>query len=116
MGIRETSGRYVVCQDDDDYCRLDKLEKTLNVFMSLSDDYGMVYCESINHARRLAGNTEAPAIIIPAREMSDVRKSGYIFPALLSRNFITSTAALMRKDYMEEVGLYDEELFAYEDE
>ena len=115
VGIRETSGRYVVCQDDDDYCRLDKLEKTLNVFMSLSDDYGMVYCESINHARRLAGNTEAPAIIIPAREMSDVRKSGYIFPALLSRNFITSTAALMRKDYMEEVGLYDEELFAYED-
>ncbi len=115
VGIRETSGRYVVCQDDDDYCRLDKLEKTLNVFMSLSDDYGMVYCESINHARRLAGNTEAPAIIIPAREMSDVRKSGYIFPALLSKNFITSTAALMRKDYMEEVGLYDEELFAYED-
>ncbi len=115
VGIRNACGKYIVCQDDDDYCRLDKLEKTINTFMKLPDDYGMVICESINHTRRLAGNTEAPAIIIPAREMSDVRKSGYIFPALLSRNFITSTAALMRKDYMEEVGLYDEELFAYED-
>ena len=115
VGIQDASGRYVVCQDDDDFCRLDKLEKTLNVFMNLSDEYGMVYCESINHLRRLEGNTEAPAIIIPDRDIHDIRKEGYIFPALLSRNFITSTAALMRKDYMEEVGLYDEELFAYED-
>ena len=115
VGIRDASGRYVVCQDDDDFCRLDKLEKTINVFRNLSDEYGMVYCESINHLRRLEGNTEAPAIIIPDRDIPDIRKEGYIFPALLSRNFITSTAALMRKDYMEEVGLYDEELFAYED-
>lgn len=115
VGIKEACGRFIVCQDDDDFCRLDKLEKTINVFMSLSEEYGMVYCESINHSRRLSGITDIPAIIIPDRSMPDVRKKGYIFPALLSKNFITATAAMMRKDCMEKVGLYDESLFGYED-
>lgn len=114
-GIKNSSGKYIVCQDDDDFCRLDKLEKEINCFMGLSDDYGMVYCESINHTKRLAGIVGEPAIIIPDREMSKVRKSGFIFPAILSKNFITSTAAMMRRSCLEEVGLYDENLFGYED-
>ncbi len=115
VGINNSTGKYIVCQDDDDFCRLDKLEKEVNCFMGLPDDYGMVYCESINHTRRLAGIVGEPAIMIPDREMSDVRKKGYIFPALLPKNFITSTAAMMRRECMEEVGLYDENLFGYED-
>jgi glycosyltransferase involved in cell wall biosynthesis len=115
VGIKNSSGKYIVCQDDDDFCRLDKLEKEINCFMGLSDDFGMVYCESISHIRRLAGRLDDPAIMIPDREMSDVRKKGYIFPALLARNHITSTAAMMRRECMEKVGLYDENLFGYED-
>lgn len=115
VGIKNSTGKYIVCQDDDDFCRLDKLEKEIDCFMGLSDDYGMVYCESINHTRRLAGRVSEPAIIIPDREMSNVRKRGHIFPALLPKNFITSTAAMMRRDCVEEVGLYDENLFGYED-
>lgn len=115
VGIKNSSGRYIVCQDDDDFCRLDKLEKEINCFMGLGKDYGMVYCESINHSRRLAGVLNEPAIIIPNRGMSVTKKDGYIFPALLSNNFITSTAALMRRECVEEVGMYDEKLFGYED-
>lgn len=115
VGVKSASAKYIVFQDDDDFCRLDKLEKTVNAFFKLTDNYGMVYCESINHSRRLAGRTDVPAIILPDRNIHDVRKNGYIFPALLSKNFITATAAMMRKDYLEEVGMYDESLFGYED-
>ena len=113
--IKNSIGTYIVCQDDDDFCRLDKLEKEIEFMLGLTDEYGMVYCESINHSRRLNGITDQEALIIPDREMSEVRKSGYIFPALLCKNYITATAGLIKRACIEEVGMYDENLFAYED-
>lgn len=115
VGIKNSTGNYIVCQDDDDFCRLDKMEKEMGFMLGLSDDYGMVYCESINHTRRLAGITDQEAIIIPPRNMSIARKSGYIFPELLHKNYITATAGLFRRKCLDEVGMYDENLFGYED-
>lgn len=115
VGIKNSVGNYIVCQDDDDFCRLDRLQKEMEYFLKLPDEYGMVYCESINHGRKLAGLESEDALIIPSREMSDVRKSGDIFPALLPRNFITATAGMFRRRCIDEVGMYDEELFGYED-
>ncbi|WP_026662607.1 glycosyltransferase [Butyrivibrio proteoclasticus] len=115
VGIRNSTGKYIVCQDDDDFCRLNKLEKEIEYFLGASDEYGFVYCETINHVKRLAGVTDEDAVIIPGREVSDVRKSGYIFPALLIRNTITATAAMFTRSSLEAVGMYDEELFGYED-
>jgi glycosyltransferase involved in cell wall biosynthesis len=115
IGIKNSAGNYIVCQDDDDFCRLDKLEKELECILNLPNEYGMVYCESINHTRRIAGITNQEAIILPSREMSVARKSGYIFPALLHKNYITATAGLLKKQCVEDVGMYDESLFGYED-
>ncbi len=115
VGIKNSIGNYIVCQDDDDFCRLDKMEKEMGFMLGLSDDYGMVYCESINHTKRLAGITDQEAIVIPSRDMSIVRKTGYIFPELLHKNYITATAGLFRRKCLEEVGMYDENLFGYED-
>ncbi len=115
VGIRNSTGKYVVCQDDDDFCRLNKLEKEIECLLGMSDEYGFVYCETINHAKRLAGITDEEAIFIPAREVNDVRKSGYIFPALLQGNCISATAAMFTRKCLEEVGMYDEKLFGYED-
>ena len=115
VGLANASGDFVVYQDDDDFCRLDKMEKEISSFLGLSDEYGMVYCESINHAARLLGRNDIPPIIIPARNIPLVRKEGYIFPTLLPGNIITSTAVMFRKKALDEVGGFDQELFAYED-
>ncbi len=115
VGIRNSSGKYIVCQDDDDFCRLNKLEKEIEFFLGLPEEYGFVYCETINHVKRLAGITDEDAVVIPGRDVSDVRKSGYIFPALLKKNNITATAAMFTRKCIEAVGMYDEELFGYED-
>ncbi len=115
VAINNSTGRFIVCQDDDDFCRLDKIEKEMNCMLSLPDEYGMTYCESINHRRRIEGNIDSPAIVIPDRGKSDIKKSGFIFPALLPGNFITATAALFKRDCIEVVGKYDENLFGYED-
>lgn len=115
QGIIHSNGNYIVYQDDDDFCRLDKVEKEADRLFGLSEEYGIVYCESINHTRRIDGITDLPAIIIPERNKAKVKKEGYIFPALLPKNFITSTAAMFRRKVFEELGGYDENLFAYED-
>lgn len=113
--IKKSTGNYIVCQDDDDLCRLDKLEQEIECILALGDEYGMIYCESINHAKRIKGITDEEALIIPGREMSEVRKSGYIFPALLCKNYITAPAGLIKRSCIEDVGMYDDNLFAYED-
>jgi glycosyltransferase involved in cell wall biosynthesis len=115
QGIKRASGKFIVYQDDDDQCRLDKVEKEVDRLLETSSDCAFVYCESINHTRRIQGITDKPALIIPDKAISVLKKNGYIFPALLPKNFITSTAAMFKKEIVVELGGYDEELFAYED-
>lgn len=44
MAVHLATGKYVTELDDDDEYHLDKIEKQVKLFESLSEDYGMVYC------------------------------------------------------------------------
>ena len=44
MAVHLAKGKYVTELDDDDEYQLDKIEKQVKLFETLSDDYGMVYC------------------------------------------------------------------------
>lgn len=44
MAIHMATGKYVSELDDDDEYHLDKIEKQVNLFETLPEDYGMVYC------------------------------------------------------------------------
>ncbi len=114
VGIKNAKGEYIVINDDDDLCRLEKIEMEIDFFRQDDLESGMVFHETINHINRIE-NRDGDAVIMPSRRVSDVKKTGYIFPALLPWNFVTFPSMMVRKKCYEEVGLLNESLLAFED-
>lgn len=115
VGIKAAKGDYVVYQDDDDISRMDKLEKLVHVIERSGENVGFCYHETINHIKKIEKISDSKAIVIPARSMSDVKKSGFIYPALLPWNFVACTSMMIKRKCFDKIGLFDEELFAFED-
>ena len=114
LGLKKATGKYVVYQDDDDLARLDKLEKMMKCMSRVSENIAAVYHETLMY-KETDKEGQLKLQIIPDREIDDVRKSGNIFPALLPINFITLPSIMFRKECLDKVGYFDEELVAYED-
>ncbi len=114
VGIANSHGNYIVYQDDDDLCRLDKLEKQTD-YLKKHENVGMVYHETINHINRLEKKSDENIVMLPSRKMPDVKKHGFIFPALLPWNFVACTSMMIRKECIDDIGWFDEKLFAFED-
>jgi glycosyltransferase involved in cell wall biosynthesis len=114
-GISASNGRYIVYQDDDDLCRLDKIEKQVLFMEMQSANVGMAYCMTLNHAKELNGILNEPVIRIPDNKRFSEGLDGFLLPRLLGRNFVACTAMVIRKECFDKVGLFDETLFAYED-
>ncbi|WP_051538017.1 glycosyltransferase family 2 protein [Butyrivibrio proteoclasticus] len=115
LGIEAARGTYIVYQDDDDLSRVDKLEKLLLTAERSPENVGLVYHETINHIKKAEKINDQKAIVIPARAMADVKKRGFIFPALLPWNFVACTSMMIKKSCFDKVGTFDESLFAFED-
>ncbi|SCY34322.1 glycosyltransferase family 2 protein [Butyrivibrio sp. INlla14] len=114
VGVKNAKGYYITFQDDDDLCRLEKIEDQVRFLQDRDREIGMTYHETINHINRLE-NRGSDVIIMPSRNIPDVKKDGYIFPALLPWNFITGPSMMIKKECFEKSGLFDESLFSFED-
>lgn len=114
LGIKEADCDHIIFQDDDDLSRLDKLEKLMKVMAYSDDNVGAVYHE-LNMYTDKTGSGKYDVSIIPDRAMADIRKKGYVYPALLPKNFFATPAILIKKNCLDKVGVFDEELTAYED-
>lgn len=110
MGIREARYDLLAFHDDDDLWKPEKLENQVRELLQSDHSTGFCYCEM--SYIMLDGKT---VHIVPRREISDVRKRGYLYPELLRRNFIGGPTLLVRKECLEEVGLFDETLAIFED-
>ncbi len=110
MGIREARYDLLAFHDDDDLWKPEKLENQVRELLQSDLSTGFCYCEM--SYIMLDGKT---VHIVPRREISDVRKRGYLYPELLRRNFIGGPTLLVRKECLEEVGLFDETLAIFED-
>lgn len=114
-GIEAASGDFLVYHDDDDHSRLEKLDKQVRFLLNASEEIGMVYHETINHKARLLGRADKEPTIIPSRNMPDSWKSGFIYPALLPKNFVACTSMMFRTKCIKSIEGFDEMLVAYED-
>ncbi|WP_026488697.1 glycosyltransferase family 2 protein [Butyrivibrio sp. XBB1001] len=114
VGIKIAKGEYIVINDDDDLCRLEKIEMEIDFFRQDDLDSGMVFHETINHINRIE-NRGGDVVIMPSRRISDIKKKGYIFPALLPWNYVTFPSMMVRRECYEQVGLLNETLYAFED-
>ncbi|MGB9667721.1 MAG: glycosyltransferase family 2 protein [Thermosulfidibacteraceae bacterium] len=102
-GIRYGRGEFVAFLDSDDYWLRDKLRKQVEIIMS-DDDVGMVYTGErfIDEEGRIIRD-EIP------------KYSGFVYHVLLSKNFISPSSTLLRKEVFEKVGFFREDMNYRED-
>lgn len=110
LGIREAKYDLLAFHDDDDLWKAEKLQKQVDALIHSDEKTGFCYCEM--SYIMLDGQT---VHIVPRREISAVRKSGFLYPELLRRNFIGGPTLLIRRECLEKTGCFDENLAIFED-
>jgi glycosyltransferase involved in cell wall biosynthesis len=97
-GIRNSAGDYIAFLDSDDYWVKEKLERQMALF-SEHPEYGMVAscCASIEQDGSF-------------REKNRPGKSGWILEDIFQKNFIRTSSAIVKRECLEKIGLFDEEL------
>lgn len=94
-GIDAADGEFIALLDDDDAWKPQKLERQLEQFTTLPEEYGMVYCGREIVCRGEVVETYRPEI------------TGWIFDDLLNGNCIPSETPLIRRTCFDEVGRFD---------
>lgn len=102
-GIQQSEGELIALLDDDDEWLEEKLEKQVQVFRELSDDYGLVYSDCIVKRRGREEKYESKNI------------EGRCFYELLVNNFIPSPTPLIRKNCFDNIGMFDTTLKSNQD-
>jgi glycosyltransferase involved in cell wall biosynthesis len=100
VGIRAASGEFIAFQDSDDEWLNEKLEKQMAVLLHANNVVGVVYSGFLRFEGRSAKYFPSTQIKI---------KSGSILSVLLSGNFVTTQAVVVRKECLVKVGLFDEQ-------
>ncbi len=105
-GIRASKGEYIAFQDSDDEWLPGKLEKQMKAFEEAPASLGVVY----TGFWRISGGSRE---YIPSGHIR--RKEGAVHSELLKRNFVTTPAAVVRKECFQEAGYFDEALPRFQD-
>ena len=106
-GIKNSVGDLLAFLDDDDEWFPNKLEAQVEKFSELSADFGLVYVQSAIYKQNKKVN------YLPYTWLK--KKEGSIFRHLLKLNFIDTPATMIRREVIDSVGLFDEELHCLED-
>jgi glycosyltransferase involved in cell wall biosynthesis len=99
-GIEKAHGEYIAFLDDDDEWLPTKLEKQVELFSELDDEYAIVYCW-MDYCRNSDGKV--------VKEYQP-KHQGYIFPQMLDSQVIGSSSTLLVRREIAEQTQFDESL------
>jgi glycosyltransferase involved in cell wall biosynthesis len=106
VGISFSKGKYIAFQDSDNVWMEGKLKKQMEMFIQLPDRVGVLYSGIL----RISRNKRE---YVP--DFGDKLKSGDIHVALLRKNFVDLSAAVVRRKCFHILGMFDEHLPCYQD-
>lgn len=99
MAFGMATGKYITGLDDDDEYHLDKIEKQVSLFESLSNDYGMVYCWMTYF-----DNTTKKEL-----DCHKANLKGDVYYQVVAEASVSGTPSLMvRKNVIEKIGGFKE--------
>lgn len=107
-GIRQAKYDYIAFQDSDDYWKENKLEKQM-AFLTKHPEIALLYCPY--ECKKADGS----AIIVPNDSIPMSEKQGNIYEYMLRRNTIGTPSVLLRKECLENSGIFNENLTCLED-
>lgn len=113
LAFRQAKGKYVVDFATDDLMPDDRIEKQVEVFEQLDQSYAVVYGNAI----LMNESGQMIAYHFPVDKNHQARHSipqGQVYQNVLQSYFISSPTMMMRREVLEELGGYDEQL-SYED-
>ena len=104
-GIKASTGDLVAFLDSDDYWILDKNERQVDIFNN-DNEVGLVFGKLINFDNKNPDNRQ----IVP-----DKIYSGFVFDKLLVEGFIGLPSVMIKKDLINTIGMFNENLLTAED-
>lgn len=108
IGIAESSYNYIAFASAEDFWDETKMEVEMAKLLSDSSA-GFCYCALTYHDENDKG------LIIPKRSLAAVRKEGYIYPELLRRNLVVMSSLVVKKECVDAIGGFNEEIDCFED-
>jgi glycosyltransferase involved in cell wall biosynthesis len=113
IALSQAKGKYIIDFAADDVLHPDRIKKQIEVFESLSEDYGVIFTDVTYidvHSKALHNHYKRNEKGI----LKEYIPSGNIYKDILSRHFVLSPTLMIKKSVFEALGGYDESL-AYED-
>lgn len=105
VGISRARGEYIAFLDDDDYWDRNKIQEQVKAIKNLSDEWGAVSCKYrlVNEKGEIIGK-------------SSKYKDGNIYLDILNLTTdVTTCSLLLRHDYLDKAGYFDESLLRHQD-
>ncbi len=103
VGISNSSGEFIALLDQDDEWLPSKLEKQVRFFSGLGNQFGLVYTNT-KVVLKNGKTVERKREIQPGKTIEENLKK------LVLSNFISSLTVLIRKESIDQVGLFDENI------
>lgn len=112
-GLSMSFGKYILDLSGDDELQLDKIERQVDFLESLDSDFGVAYSNA--EIIDVNGNVLGFSYPVDLSKKAEKRPpEGDIYLDLIKRYAIATQTMMMRRETLEEMGGYDENL-AYED-
>ena len=105
--ILESSSEYVAFLDADDIWYPDKLDRQITIFAE-NQHYSLVHSDA-SYTRIYTSQEDRTWFSLKKRV-----KSGWIFSELLTENFIILSSVIVKRDCLNRIGLFDEDLKCWE--